>query len=483
MLDAVRPFVRKGGTELDAAAARTWIALAVGVLVVAGLFALILVVGRMPPLDRLFTDPTFFRRGLVVHVDLALVAWFYCFLTGLWFLLPTRGDGPRLCHRSHWIAIAGLALMIAGAAAPTAVPVLSNYVPVLDHPVFMIGLGVFFAGVVFAMADRRLSPSNEAPPGRVPLPDAARPGLRAAAVVFGVAMLTFAITFANTPAHLNAETYYELGFWGGGHVLQIASELGMLVVWLMLVEAAVGRPVLSRRTSTVLFGLLALPALAGPALALLGPTDPLHRVGFTFLMRWGIFPVVTVFFVLCVRAIAQARRDGRLPARGFSDPRLLGFIVSAALTALGFALGAMIRGSNTMVPAHYHASIGAVTAAYMAGTWLVFEPLGLRLRGARRRAAAAWQPALFGVGQIVFAAGFGWAGAHGAARKAYGAEQTARDAMETLGLGVMGVGGLVAAAGGVLFLALVLDAFRGANHPSARTPWKTPSPLPTRSSG
>ncbi len=89
-------FVESDAAELDAAAARHWLGLAVGVLVLAGLFATLLVIGRVPPLDRLFTDPLLFRRGLVVHVDLALVAWFYCFLTGLWFLLPTRTSGRRV---------------------------------------------------------------------------------------------------------------------------------------------------------------------------------------------------------------------------------------------------------------------------------------------------------------------------------------------------------------------------------------------------
>ena len=40
-------------------------------------------------------------------------------------------------------------------------------------------------------------------------------------------------------------------------------------------------------------------------------------------------------------------------------------------------------------------------------------------------------------------------------RKVYGAEQALRSAAETLGLGIMGVGGLVAIAGGVLFLSIV----------------------------
>jgi hypothetical protein len=72
-------------------AARRWLALAICVLVAAGLFALAVVVGRMPPFDRLVTDPLFFKRCLVAHVNLALVCWFYSFVAALLFLLPAPG--------------------------------------------------------------------------------------------------------------------------------------------------------------------------------------------------------------------------------------------------------------------------------------------------------------------------------------------------------------------------------------------------------
>ena len=41
----------------------------------------------------------------------------------------------------------------------------------------------------------------------------------------------------------------------------------------------------------------------------------------------------------------------------------------ALLSVAGFVLGASIRGSSTLIPAHYHASIGAVTIGYMAITY------------------------------------------------------------------------------------------------------------------
>jgi hypothetical protein len=191
-------------------------------------------------------------------------------------------------------------------------------------------------------------------------------------------------------------------------------------------------------------------------------------------MRYGIFPVVLVFVALCFRALARARHTGVLSLR---DPRFAGFVTAAALTLVGFVLGALIRGSNTLVPAHYHAAIGAVTTSFMAVTFLLLPSLSARTPAPRWRALACWQPLLFGGGQLLMVLGFALAGAHGAARKAYGVEQASRTLAEGAGFAVMGVGGLVAIMGGVLFLTLVVPALFRPHLPAAagaltwRSPW------------
>lgn len=462
----------------DLLAARRWFALAVSVLLVAGLFALILVIGRVPPLDRLFSDPAFFRRGLVVHVDLSLVAWFSCFAAALWFLLPVRGGASASARLSPAVAGLGLLAMCGASVLPDATPILSNYIPALDHPLHLIGLLTFLGGVGLGFVDRRVLPSSEVASGPVALPECVRPGLRALAIAFLLGLLTLFGSALTLPAGLEPEVRYELLYWGVGHVLQFVSVLGMLVAWGLLLTSALGREPWTRRAASLLFGALLLPLFIAPLLAMQGASSTAYRVGFTRLMQWGIFPAVLVFLALAIRAIVRARREGRLPARGLRDGRLLGFQASAALTVAGFVLGALIRGSNTVVPGHYHAAIGAVTASFMAATFVLLEPLGWPLAGRRSAALARWQPVLFGGGQFVFALGFAIAGAAGMARKTYGQEQSARTLTETAGLAVMGLGGLVAVIGGILFLQLVLTAWARAARanapaPAGRTPWLT----------
>jgi cytochrome c oxidase subunit I len=444
------------GLQSQTQRAGRWLGLAVGSLMLAGAFALFLIVGRVPPFAGWVTDPAFFKRCLVVHVDLALVVWFYAFTAALFALLPTSSRARGLGGAGFLLALFGVGTMASGIFLTGVRPVLSNYVPALDHPAFLVGITLFLFGVAFAFLDPRLLPGREVKAGPIALPEEARPGLRTAAIAYLMAVLTFLATLSAMPDGLPAEGRYELLFWGLGHVLQFASVAAMLAVWLMLLAPVLGGAPLSRNAALAAFGWLLLPPLGAPVLAFAGPQQGFVHEGFNQMMRWGIFPPVCVVLGFCLRGVWRAARAGQV--RLF-DARLFAFYASAGLTVAGFVLGALIRGSTTMVPAHYHASIGAVTAAFMGVTPMLLEGFGLRVPSPRLARWSRWQPALFGAGQLVFAVGFGLAGTQGMARKAYGAEQHIRTLTEWVGLVVMGVGGLVAVAGGVLFLTYVVRAW------------------------
>ncbi len=441
--------------------AKSWTVLAVGSLVVAGLLSFAVVVGRLPVLSRIIDDPLFFKRCLVVHVDLALVVWFYAFLGAL-MAMRAPASGGALARGAFIGAVVGVMAMLTGALMRGAQPVLANYVPVIDHPLFGAGLAVFFLGMLAFLLRSLAEPTAK----RSELPADAAIGLQAATVLVAIAAATWVSARAGLPAGVDAYTRAEFLAWGPGHVLQAANASAMLAVWLWLIARATGGPVLSVRAARGVFALLVLPQLAMPLLTMRGTLDTLYHSGATQLMRWGIFPAVVVVLVVGVRRVW--RRGETLTPTSRGRPRsatvgVVGFGASAGLAVLGMILGACIRGSTTLVPAHYHASLGAVTMAFMAAAFFVCEAVR-RDRGEglseRTWARAKWQLATFGVGQTVFVLGFAIGGAYGLGRKAYAAEQHVRSAGELTGLIVMGVGGLMAVAGGLWFLFLVLREMR-----------------------
>jgi heme/copper-type cytochrome/quinol oxidase subunit 1 len=110
------------------------------------------------------------------------------------------------------------------------------------------------------------------------------------------------------------------------------------------------------------------------------------------------------------------------------------------------------------VPAHYHGCIVGVTLAMMGVTYLLLPRFG---HAAPTSRLAAWQPWIYGSGQLLHIVGLVVSGGYGVQRKTAGAEQVLRSTPEVIGMGVMGLGGAIAILGGLAFLWVVARSLRG----------------------
>jgi heme/copper-type cytochrome/quinol oxidase subunit 1 len=138
-----------------------------------------------------------------------------------------------------------------------------------------------------------------------------------------------------------------------------------------------------------------------------------------------------------------------------AKPLRAALITSIALFGVGGVIGFLIHGSNVKIPAHYHGCIVGVTIALMGLAYLLLPQLGFARPSPR---LATLQPYLYGGGQLLHIAGLVWSGGYGVQRKVAGGEQVLRSAQEVAGMGLMGLGGLIAIVGGMLFVFIVLQA-------------------------
>ncbi|HEX9275419.1 MAG TPA: cbb3-type cytochrome c oxidase subunit I [Casimicrobiaceae bacterium] len=439
-----------------------WFALCVCALAAAGVLAVLLVLSRTPGLARLFPVANFFHVALVAHVDLSVLVWFLSFAGGLWSLNSTRRAMPLA-----WIALALAAigaLVIAGSPFAGGTPIMSNYVPVIDGPVFMTGLLIFGAGVALLVA-RGLF--NSPLVGiRLGGTGALRFGLNSSLVAAAVAALAFAWSFVALPAGLDDKAHYELLFWGGGHVLQFAYTLMMLVAWLVLAEAIGARVPLSPRVVTLLFAIGLVAVFATPLIYFAyGITSIEHHRLQTWLMRFGgglaIAPVaVAVIYAIVRRARAPQRQDSNA-----TRPLLAALVASLVLFGVGGVIGFAIHGSDVRIPAHYHGSIVAVTIALMGLAYWLLPRFGFAAPPPR---LATWQAYLYGSGQLLHMVGLVWSGGYGVQRKVADGALVERSLEQVAGMALMGAGGLIAIAGGMLFVAAVIIAVVRRPRPSAR---------------
>ena len=430
-----------------------WLALGVGALAASGLLAVFLALARTPGIGRFLPAGDFFRTVLVAHVDLSVLVWFVAFAGTVWSLNSTA-RGLALGRAALGLAATGAMLIAIAPFVDPAMPIMANYIPVVDGPVFKSGLAVFGAGAALLVA-RGLFASPLVGV-RLDGAGALRFGVNASLVACAVALLAFAWSFAAVPRTLGPQAYYELAFWGGGHVLQFAWTLLLLVAWLVLADASGTRVPISPRVVALLFA-LQLVAVFATTLVYLGhdvASVEHHRLQ-TWLMRIGGTLAIPVVAAAVVAGLARRFRESPMPAE--AKPLVAALVVSMLLFGAGGLFGFLIRGSDVRIPAHYHGAIVGVTIALMGlGYWLLPR---LGAAGPRPR-LAVWQSVLYGAGQLMHITGLVWSGGYGVQRKVAGGEQVLRSAGEIAGMGLMGAGGLVAVAGGVLFVVVVVLAVR-----------------------
>lgn len=430
------------------ALALAWLAFALCALAASGVFSLLLVASRTPGVQQLLPVADFFRVALVVHVDLSVLVWFLAFAAVLWNLAGGRGG-----IAAGWIALVvaalGTAAMVAAPFLERAAPVMSNYVPMLDGRWFRTGLGLFVTGMAIACARAM---AVYVPVGaRLDGSGVLRLGMNATMVSAGLALFAFAASFAQLDRALDAKTYYELVFWGAGHVLQFTYTMLMLVAWLWLASELGARVPLGPRVAAILFAIALAAVYVTPFIYVAYPVASVEHARMqTWLMRFGgaatvppVLVAVLIGLARCPNPSAQAR------------PLYACLAASLTLFAAGGLVGFTIGGPDVRVPAHYHGCIVGVTLAMMGVAYLLLPRFGFAIRDTR---LAAWQPWVYGGGQLLHISGLVISGGHGVQRKVAGAEQVLRSAPEVAGMAIMGIGGAVAIAGGLLFIAIVVRA-------------------------
>lgn len=436
---------------------RYWVLLAVATLGISGIGPLILLAGRASSFAEKSFIKNAFAEALVVHVNLSAVAWFLAISLLFWALFnqPRRPMVPGL--RKAALISFGLA-MLSVAAAPLlggGTPLFSNYIPMYTSPLFLLGLGLMAASLVAEIVDICLSYSQ----GFVATSSQSAQyfGILGSVVIVALALVHFVwayIRIAAPSGEFSAEAaqgYYEIVFWAGGHILQLAYTQLLLVAWLWLASKAGLVIRLNHKILLGLFSIYPLVALTSP-LGFLDGSLPYNLDFFTQQMRHGgglAAGLLGIYLAWLLIASGKPARNERLPWVFLTTSMVVFFV--------GGVIGHLITGVNTIIPAHYHGSIVGTTLAFMGVIYLLLPRLGY---ASLARSTAAWiQPLLYGGGSILHAIGFAIAGGHGAERKAVGAIEAAPEAMQAA-LQIMRLGGLLAVIGGGMFVVMVVIAVR-----------------------
>jgi cytochrome c oxidase subunit 1 len=460
-------------------------------LLIGAVAAVLIVLTRWQAVHLL--PAVWFYRLLGVH-GMSMLIFFIIFfeMAVLLFtstvLLNARNSAPKI----SW---AGLALMLAGAVTVEAMMwmgradvLFTSYVPLRASPTFYLGVilfavgalvtvGVFFANLVVARREQTYR-------GSLPL---VVYGAMTAAVIAVITLVHGAAIYIPTYLwslglmQVDPEVY-RMVWWGLGHSSQQINVAAMVAIWYMLGALTVGSVVLNEKISRSAFVLYILFISMASAHHLL--VDP------------GMGPawkVVNTSYFMYMAVLASMIHGFTVPAgmelgmrlRGFSngmfdwlrrapwgDPGfsslvfslfVFGFVGGITGVTIGTEQINIIVHNTLRVPGHFHATVASGTAMAFMGATYYLLPLVFQRKVAFWKLARI-QPYLFAGGMLIFTLSMTFAGTFGVPRRHWDItfSQAPYDVqfnpVVDLVLAVVALGGVLAATGALLFVAIAVKS-------------------------
>ncbi|RIK97247.1 MAG: cytochrome C oxidase subunit I [Proteobacteria bacterium] len=481
------------GLKVDIAAQRLIIANAVAAVVflaVGGLMGLLVALTRWPAVHLLPAE--WFYLILTAHGANVLLFWIIFFeIAVLYFasavLLNSRIAAPKL----GWL---GFVLMVVGAII-TNIAVLqgestvmfTSYPPMMARPHFylgiilfavgaLIGVGLFFATLVIARAERTYE-------GSIPLVTF---GALTAAIIAVFTLVSGAIILIPTMLWSMGlirdidPLMYKLVWWAMGHSSQQINVSAHVSVWYMIGALVLGAKPLSEKVSRGAFFLYILflqLASAHHLLAEPGISAEWKIVNTSYMMYLAVLGSMIHGLTVPGSIEAAQRRNGFnrgvfewLRKAPWGNPAFSGMFLSLVMFGFIGGISGVVLGTeqlnvlmhNTIyVPGHFHGTVVAgTTLAFMAGTYLVL-PLIFQ-RDIIWPGLARIQPYLFGIGAAGISMFMMGAGTLGVARRHWDINFT--DAVigfqhspgAFLMMGLNGISAILAALGGILYVLIVV---------------------------
>ncbi|MEQ8510060.1 MAG: cbb3-type cytochrome c oxidase subunit I [Rhodospirillaceae bacterium] len=430
---------------------RGWVVLPIAALAIAGLMAILVAVLRVPGAEAVlpWTTQTFFEKGLIAHVTFAFVIW-YMGIQGALTVLASASVGPVSSGASivgkAGLAAAGLSfvLILAPVLLNLGEPSTNNYVPVLIHPVFFAGLALLALGLTLPIL--RLLTQVAGQRSCEPVVFA----IAASGVIFLIALVCLAAAWVTMPDGMLATDAAERAFWGMGHVTQFANTLLLMAGFYLLSRMSLGETPVSDRLFKFMAALMVAGAAIGPLFYVSFPADDALQVNAFTDLYWYVLPVPSGVVLLGMVFLLFRR------ARSLKEqtPEIIGLWVALILFGFGGIIGFFESSVDTRTPAHYHAMLIGVTLVFMCLYFALFVPLLNRPVPQRKWRIASY--VLLGTGQFFHSLGLFSAGLDGVARKVAGGEQGLDSATKLSSMALMGLGGLIAVIGGVIFVVLAI---------------------------
>ena len=494
MTEAVFRICGSTGKKIDRQAElmiRAHAVVSVVALLVGAIAAVLLVLTRWQAVHLL--SAVWFYRILGVH-GMSMLIFFILFfeMAVLIFASTVLLNNRQAAPRTAW---AGFGLMLVGALmvewmmwTGKADVLFTSYVPLRAHPLFYLGVIIFAVGALVITSlffvNLVIAKREKTYTGSLPL---VVYGALTAAIIAVITLLHGAAiyipTFLWSLGLMEVDPQvYRMVWWGLGHSSQQINMAAQVSIWYMLGALTVGAVVLNEKISRTAFVLYILFISMASAHHLLvdpgmGPTWKIVNTSY-FMYMAVLASMIHGFTVPAGMELGMRLRGftqglfGWLWRAPWGDPGfsamvfsiiIFGFVGGITGVTIGTEQINIIVHNTLRVPGHFHATVVAGTALAFMGATYYLIPLIFQ------RKVAFWgmariQPYLFAIGILVFSIFMTFAGSFGVPRRHW--DISFRDApfnvdfspTVDLLLGIMAMGGLLAATAAFMFIAIAVKS-------------------------
>ena len=487
------------GLQFEAQAEKLMIAnafMAVVALLVGGLLAIGVVLTRWPAVHWLPADT--FYMVLTAHGIDMLIFWIIFFeVAVLYFasstLLRCRLATPKIAWAAYALMLIGAIVNNVSVFQGSSSVMMTSYVPMMAHWSFYLGLILFAVGALIAcfvfFGTLVVAKREKTYQGSVPLVTF---GAITAAIIAVFTISSGAIilipTFLMSIGLINEvdPLIYRTIWWAFGHSSQQINVAAHISIWYAVAAIAFGAKPMSERVSRgafLLYILFLQLASAHHLLADPGISTEWKVVNTSYFMYFAV--LASMIHALSIPGAMEVAQRARGYNKGlfewlrkapWGNPTFSGvFIALVGFGFLGGITGVMMGTEqlnllihNTIyVPGHFHATVViGTTLTFMALTYFLIPVLFQREMIAP--GLAKIQPYLFGFSMYFFCLVMMGAGTLGVSRRhwdmAFSGHALAYEwpGAAYLMMGLVGISGIVAIAGGAIFVYVtVMSVFFG----------------------
>ncbi|MCC7383279.1 MAG: cbb3-type cytochrome c oxidase subunit I [Deltaproteobacteria bacterium] len=454
--------------------------------------AILLALTRWPAVHLL--SSVYYYRFVTVHGLNMLVFWIIFMEMAILHFACTSLLGSRLAA-PIWSKI-GFGLMAVGAIMTNVMiyagqgdVMMTSYVPLKAHPLFYLGIILFAVGAlvntILFFATLYIAKRDKTYPGSVPLVVF---GATAAAIIAVLTILHGAVALIPTMLwsmglipSIDAG-WYRITWWGLGHVSQQINVCAMVSVWYFMATLTTGAKPINEgvcRTAFVLYILFINLASAHHLLV-----DPGVGAGWkiwntSYAMYLAVLASMIHGFTVPASIEVAMRQKGYIRGAfswltnapwhnpGFSSMFLslaiFGFIGGITGVTLGTQQINIIAHNTLRIPGHFHATVvGGTSLAFMGLAYYVVPLIFQREYSFKK--VVRWIPYLFAIGIVMVSFGMSFAGSYGVPRRHWDVDFTGAQISAGfssgahLSLGMLGIGGVIAFTGLLLFILTTVHA-------------------------